>query len=469
MSQKELSGRLARWSLKLQAFDFSIVHRKGSEHVVPDALSRAYALDSIDQADIEFTAVNMEDPEFMSQEYKDLIHVVQQNKKILPDITLSDGYLYRRVKFCTGNPFDDDSCWKLWIPQELTEELIAKVHMPPQVAHGGNSKTLSRLKRWYYWPNMAQQVFAFIKNCDICKGTKASNIISRPPMGRQIVVERPFQFIYADILGPYPRSRDGNTAVLVCLDKFSKFPFAYPLRKATSKSIIKFMKSQLFTVFGTPEKVYTDNGAQFQSQIFQDFLKSCGSQALNTPRYCPQSNAAERINRSILAAIRSYIKSHKDWDKYLPEIMSSLRSSIHQAIQMSPFQALFGYDMIQHGSQYNLLRKLKSLPDGHAILPDNMSDKIKLIHEFLKKNLAKAHKEYERSYNLRSRPVTFVKGQDVYKRNVILSDESKNINAKLCPKFIKCKIRQVIGKNRYELEDASGKSLGVYHSQDIRS
>ena len=34
---KEANGRLARWILRLQHYDFQIVHRKGKEHVVPDA------------------------------------------------------------------------------------------------------------------------------------------------------------------------------------------------------------------------------------------------------------------------------------------------------------------------------------------------------------------------------------------------------------------------------------------------
>lgn len=42
MEQRDLLGRLARWSLKLKAFDFSIEHRKGSANIVPDALSRVY-------------------------------------------------------------------------------------------------------------------------------------------------------------------------------------------------------------------------------------------------------------------------------------------------------------------------------------------------------------------------------------------------------------------------------------------
>uniref|UniRef100_T1H2D3 Uncharacterized protein n=1 Tax=Megaselia scalaris TaxID=36166 RepID=T1H2D3_MEGSC len=62
-----------------------------------------------------------------------------------------------------------------------------------------------------------------------------------------------------------------------------------------------------------------------------------------------------------------------------------------------------------------------------------------MVQEFLKTHLAKSHKEYEKRYNLRSRPVTFHKGQIVFKRNVILSDKNKSLNAKLCPKFVKYK------------------------------
>lgn len=187
--QKELSGRLARWSLKLQAFDFTIVHRKGSEHVVPDALSRAYSVDSLDTGDLFFGSVDLQDPEFYSSEYKDLIITVEQSKKLLPDISISDGYLYKKVSFTSGNPLDDDNSWKLWIPNKLTENLIRISHNPPSCSHGGIAKTLNRLKRWYYWPNMALHVTAVVDACEVCKGTKASNTISRPPMGKQIIVD----------------------------------------------------------------------------------------------------------------------------------------------------------------------------------------------------------------------------------------------------------------------------------------
>lgn len=287
-------------------------------------MSRAYEVDSLTTNQLQFESVNLHDPEFESVEYKELIRTVQSNDKLLPDISISDGFVYKKVDFSSGNPLDDDHSWKLWIPDKLTEKLIMMAHNPPSCSHGGVAKTLNRLKCWYYWPNMAVQVKAYVDACAICKGAKAVNSFSRPPMGKHIIVERPFQFIYIDLLGPYPRSKDGNTTLLVILDKLTKFMFAHPLRKATSQSIINLMKTELFPIFGTPEIIYTDNGPQFKCKNFTSFLKMNGCEALNTPRYCPQSNAAERINRSLLAAIRSYLKSdQREWDKYIHEIIAS--------------------------------------------------------------------------------------------------------------------------------------------------
>ena len=46
INQLDLNGRLARWALKLQGFNFTIRHRKGSQNIVPDSLSRMYSEDN---------------------------------------------------------------------------------------------------------------------------------------------------------------------------------------------------------------------------------------------------------------------------------------------------------------------------------------------------------------------------------------------------------------------------------------
>lgn len=53
-----------------------------------------------------------------------------------------------------------------------------------------------------------------------------------------------FQLIFDDLLGPYPRSTIGKQYLLVVLDWFTKYVLIYPIAKATSKAIVKFIENQ---------------------------------------------------------------------------------------------------------------------------------------------------------------------------------------------------------------------------------
>ena len=65
--QKDLSCRLARWSLKLQSFDFTIEHRKGSLNVVLDCLSR-FDVDEIELKEIG-SEIDLSSPDFDNEDY----------------------------------------------------------------------------------------------------------------------------------------------------------------------------------------------------------------------------------------------------------------------------------------------------------------------------------------------------------------------------------------------------------------
>lgn len=471
MSQKDLSGRLARWSLKLQGFKFEIEHRKGTENVVPDALSRVFEVSSLacTEGVPAFSTLTLSESAFQDSEYTELIRTCERDKSKLPDLCTKDGFVYKKTIPSSGEI--DHYPWKLWIPSQLTESVIRSAHDPPQASHGGSYKTLKRLREFFFWPGMASQTRKYVSRCDVCKSSKPPNQIMRPPMGKQIVVERPFQQIYIDLLGPYPPSKDGYTSLFVCLDNLTKFILIKPLRKATSKNIIEFLVKDVFSIFSTPQNIFSDNGKQFVSESFKKMLNDFGICHLKTPYYSPQANASERVNRSLIAAIRSYLKEdHREWDRFIHHIAASLRSSIHQAIKTSPFQALVGLGMMQHGSQYEILKNLNCLNEDVQVETGPLNDKIQYVHEQVKENLEKAHQQYEKTYNLRSKPIKFGVGQEIWKRNFILSDKNKKINAKFCKKFVKCRIRSIAGNNRYELENLAGsKSLGVYHAKDLRA
>ena len=71
-------------------------------------------------------------------------------------------------------------------------------------------KTLELLKRNFFWPGMVKDIRTFVRSCETCKTTKHPNFVMKPEMGKQIVTTRPFQRLYIDILGPYPRSKSGH-------------------------------------------------------------------------------------------------------------------------------------------------------------------------------------------------------------------------------------------------------------------
>ena len=65
-----------------------------------------------------------------------------------------------------------DSEWRLQVPIELTESLIRKFHDQDNSAHDGFFKTLQKLKSFFYWPSMTNNVKRTIANCNICKQIK---------------------------------------------------------------------------------------------------------------------------------------------------------------------------------------------------------------------------------------------------------------------------------------------------------
>lgn len=166
MSQRDLSGRLARWSLQLQAFSFEIRHRKGSQNIVPDTLSR-YSMDEI-KLDSNHL-IDFSSPEFQSEDYRKLIETVESNKNSLPDLKVIDNFVYKRTVPYDGEAIREDHAWKLWVPTGLTNKIIKEAHEPPKVSHGGIGKTIHRIREYFYWPHMNVQVRNFINQCDICK------------------------------------------------------------------------------------------------------------------------------------------------------------------------------------------------------------------------------------------------------------------------------------------------------------
>lgn len=443
---KDPSGRLGRWALRLQPYNFTLIHRPGRLMAVADALSRA--VESVDV--YSFSQSN-------DKWYNSLKQGVIGNPEKYPQYKVEANLLY---KYCSYSPQRlDQSSWRVVVPLEKRPDVLKACHDDPLSAHGGRHKTIDRVCRDYYWPRMHDSITRYVRSCLVCQATKHSNMVQRAPMGERFNVSRPWQALYVDFVGPFPRSKSGFVYLFVAVDAFSKFVHINPMRVATARGVIRFLEQNVFLVFGVPDQVISDNGSQFISREYQQFLGSHNVKATYVSRYHPQANAAEAANKTIGTAIRSYVKeNHRDWDRNVPQIACALNTAIHTSTSMSPYFINFGRHMITSGNSA-LNQDLEN---------ERTDDHFLAIREAVLKNLEKAHEASRKRYDLRSRPTEYSVGETVWKRTFTLSDASRGFTSKLAPKYQQCKVKRKIGTSSYELVDEAGKNLGVFSAKDLK-
>lgn len=443
---KDPAGRLSRWALRLQPYDFKIVHRPGRQMVVADALSRA-----VESIDIETFSQTQD------RWYRSLIENVQKDPAKYAQYDVRNGLLYKHCSHSTKTHGRDN--WRLVVPIDKRMEVLRQSHDDPMSAHGGRHKTIDRVNRRYYWPRMYEQITKYVRDCDVCRATKAPNVTTRATMGERIEAGRPWQTLYADFVGPFPRSKGGFTYLLVVVDAFSKFVHIHPMRVATARGMMRFLENNIFMVFGVPERIVSDNGSQFVSHEYKTFLKSYQSAPFYVSRYHPQANAAEAANKTIGNAIRCYINSdHREWDRHISKIACAMNTSLHSSTQMAPYYVNFGRNMCTSGAKY--------ATDTPDIVRDDSH--FAEIRKIVADNLSKTHEISKRHYDLRARPTSYAVGDTVWKKTFPLSDAAKGFAAKLAPKYVKCTVSRKMGSNSYELKDVDGKRLGVFSAKDIK-
>lgn len=444
---RDPTSRLARWALKLQEFDFALMHRKGKLNVIADALSRS----------VEIVDVSID----CDEKYNQMRANVEEKPEKFPNYIIKDKILYKHCSSKSAQGVMENG-WKLFVPENSRNKILNEMHDRPTGAHLGVNKTLKKIQELYYWPKMCESVRRYVKTCEQCQTGKHPTQRVRVPMGAQKVCDGPWDSVSIDFLGPFPRSKKGNKYLFVLVDNFTKWCLLKPIKQADAKFVVSYMEEEVFMVYGVPSKVICDNGPQFISKSFRDLMCDYGVVINYNAVYHPQHNPAERINRVVLSSIRAYTKNNQaNWDVEIAKIGCAIRTSQHDSTGFSPYIANFGKSMNIHGKRIPI--------SDHN--PSDINDRIshlKVIHELVKKNLTKAYEKYSRTYDLRTRPITFVQGEIVLRRQHLQSSAPDNFNAKLAPQYVKCRIREKIGAVTYVVEGLDGKLEGRYHANDLR-
>ena len=224
------------------------------------------------------------------------------------------------------------------LPASLRPRLLTLTHNARLAGHPGQNRMFYTIARTYYWPQMAADVAATVRNCHACARNRVK---LRKHLNRLKLfpATRPLESLAIDILGPLPKTRTGKRFLLIVTDRFTKLTQVAPLRTITAYHVaVAFCEVWVFK-YGIPRTLLSDNGPQFASKFFTHVCQTLGVTNVFTSAYHPQTNGqVERYNRTLLAMLRNYVNDNQnDWDEYASALTYAYNTSVHRSTRTTPF------------------------------------------------------------------------------------------------------------------------------------
>ena len=241
---------------------------------------------------------------------------------------------------------------RLVVPASLQQRTLQLAH----AGHQGITRTKQRLQSKVWWPHMTEHAETLCRQCVPCQ-TNIPDAPLHPPAQPTEGASAPFEHLYVDLYGPLP----GQQTLLVTVDQFSRFPIVNILTSTTTTAVTTALR-RCFASFGLPIRLTSDNGPQFRSSEFRQFLEEYGVHHIKTPPLWPQANGTvERLNRTIGKVLRAAHQLGTSVHAALDDWLLAYRSTPHPATGYPPATLVFGRPIRD---------SLPSLPSQDATAPN---------------------------------------------------------------------------------------------------
>ncbi|UYV71389.1 hypothetical protein LAZ67_8002928, partial [Cordylochernes scorpioides] len=357
---KDPTGRLARWALKIQEYNFEIIHK--------------------------------------SDEKDDFIENIKENlsgnkRSITQNFKEENGCLYKK------NPNPEGRAWLLVVPKKRRKEVMSEYHNHMLNGHLGVARTTYRLKNKYYWPSMLKDVSEFVKTCHLCQSRKGSNHLPSGLLQPIPPANYPFERIGIDFVGPLPSTKRRRKWIIVLTDYYTKYAETKAVSEATVKEVSTFLIEHIILRHGAPRFLISDRGSQFTSNLMKEVMKMCKVKHCFTTSYHPQTNGlTEPLNRTLINMISMYVNTdQKNWDEILPFITHAYNTTIQETTGYSPFFLLFGREPMSLLDDENI--PTDSNMDDYDEYIENYLDKIARTRQVVINNTEKTQERMKRNYD----------------------------------------------------------------------
>ncbi|KFD72822.1 hypothetical protein M514_14726 [Trichuris suis] len=222
-----------------------------------------------------------------------------------------------------------------YVPTSMRRSVFESLH---NLFHPGFRETSRMVREKYVWPSMKKDCAQWARACIPCQQSQVHRHTCSP-LGRFMLPSTRFAHVHTDIISPLPPAH-GYAYLLTCIDRFSHWPEAIPLRDVSADTVASALSSGWISRFGAPQTITTNQGRQFESELSNKLTQFCGTQRIRTTAYNPKANRmVERMHRQLKAAIMCHRKS--DWLQVLPWVLR-MRATVCQDLQASVTELVYG-------------------------------------------------------------------------------------------------------------------------------
>ena len=266
------------------------------------------------------------------------------------------------------------------VPKSLQARILHMLHEGhPGI---GSMRALARIYVW--WPNIDEDIERYVKRCHSCQENRQNE--PETLLYSWNAPTEPWARIHIDYAGPFE-----GKYWLVVIDAYSKWLEIVAHQSITTLSTIKSLR-EIFSRFGVPKIIVSDNGTQFASKKFEAFCYSNNIIHAKSTLYHPKTNGlAERAVRTFKGRMKASKGSAADWELRLQRFLIAYRNTPQKSTGRAPAELLIG-------------RKIRT--------------KLDLLKPDVSKNIDKALIEQKLHHDKHAKPKIFTTGQHVWVQNI---------------------------------------------------